>query len=419
MHPPQVVVLGSGFAGLETAFRLRHEMGDEVKLVVVSDTDEFVFKPGIIYLPFGGAEAKLRIPLVKAMRRRDIAHHVAKVARVDVDEGIVRTDRGDAIDYDHLVIATGASMRPGEVPGLAEHARQIWTPSQMHGLGDDLQRLVRLARRGQRQHVLFTVPAHNMCAGPLYEIAFMLDTWLRRREARGDVDITFTTCESSFIQAFGPKLHDIASDQFAGREIDAHTEAAVTEVTKREAVFADGSVAPFDLMVTFPPYVAAANYPGLPTDDRGFLHCRKTSRSVIGHDEIYAAGDAGDFPVKHADLALLQADAIAQDIAASIRRRPPEGGFEPICRYVFEMFDSAVFAQVPLRVTGTPAESATVDQAAVAQYRAGVSVAWRTGKQVLETYLPMRFRRGLPFHAGAPERLMGLGMWAAASTLAR
>lgn len=419
MLPPQVAVLGSGFAGLETAFRLRTEVGDEVKLIVVSDTDEFLFKPGTIYLPFGGAEAKLRIPLAKAMRRRDIAHHIAKVARVDVDQGIVHTDRGDAIDYDYLVIATGASTRPDEVPGLAEHARQIWAPSQMHDLGDDLQRLVLLARRGQPQQVLFTVPANNKCAEPLYEIAFMLDTWLRRREVRGDVEITFTTYESSFIQAFGPKLHDIANSQFAGREIDAYISATVTKVNEREAVFADGSVRPFDLMVTFPPYVAAVNYPGLHMDDRGFLHCHKASRSVAGHDEIYAAGDAGDFPVKHADLALLQADAIAQDIAAAVRRRPPEGGFEPISRYVFEMFDSAAFAQVPLRITGGPAGSAVVDEAAAAQYRAGTSAAWRTGKQVLETYLPMRFRRGLPFHAGAPERIMGLGMWAAASTLAR
>jgi sulfide:quinone oxidoreductase len=419
MYPPQVAVLGSGFAGLETAFRLRREVGDEVKLVVVSDTDEFLFTPGTIYLPFGGAAAKLRIPLAKAMRRRDIAHHIARVLRVDVGKGTVHTDRGDAINYDHLVIATGASMRPDEVPGLAEHARQIWTPSQMHDLGDDLQRLVRLARRGQRQHVLFVVPPNNKCAGPLYEIAFMLDTWLRRREVRGDVDITFTTYESSFIQAFGPKLHDIASSQFAGREIDAYTKAAVAKVTEREAVFADGSVRHFDLMVTFPPCVAAANYPGLPADDRGFLYCHRASRSVVEHDEIYAAGDAGDFPIKQADLALLQAEAIALDITAAVRRRPPEGGFEPISRYVFEMFDSAVFAQVPLRVTGALAASAILDQAAAAHYRAGTSVAWRAGKKMADAYLPMRFRRGLPFHAGAPGRIMELGLWAAAATLAR
>jgi sulfide:quinone oxidoreductase len=419
MHPPRVVVLGSGFAGLETAFRLRQEAGDEVKLVVVSDTDDFLFKPGTIYLPFGEAAAKLRIPLARAMRRRDITLHVDKVVRVDTGRGAVRTDRGDTIDYDHLVIATGASMRPDEVPGLAEHARQIWTPGQMHGLGDDLQRVVQLARRGQRQHVLFVVPPNNKCAGPLYEIAFMLDTWLRRREVRGDVDITFTTYESDFIQAFGPKLHDIASNRFALREIDAYTKAAVTKVSEREAAFADGSVRPFDLMVTFPQYVAAADYPGLPVDSRGFLHCHKASRAVVGHDEIYAAGDAGDFPVKQADLALLQAGAIALDIAAAVRRRPPEGGFEPISRYVFEMFDSAAFAQVPLRVTGALAGSVIVDEAAATQYRAGTSVAWRTGRKVLGEYLSMRFRRGLPVHAGAAGRIMGLGLRAAAATLAR
>jgi sulfide:quinone oxidoreductase len=419
MHPPQVAVLGSGFAGLEAAFRLRQELGDEIKLVVVAETDDFLFRPDIIYLPFGGAAAKLRVPLGKAMRRRDIAHYIAEVERVDPDKGTVHTDRGDTINYDHLVIATGASMRPDEVPGMAEHARQIWTPSQMHGLGDDLQRLVQRVRHGQRQRVLFVVPPNNKCAASLYEIAFMLETWLRRREVRGDVDITFATYEPSFIQAFGPKLHDIVGDQFASREIDAHTNATVTKVNEREAVFTDGGVRPFDLMVTFPPHVPAVDYPGLPTDDRGFLHCHKASRSLVGHDEIYAAGDAGDFPVKLADLALLQADAAALDITGAVRRRPPAGGFEPICVYVLEMFDSATFVQVPLRATGAPAASVTVDQTAVAPYRVGTSVAWRTSKKVVGTYLPMRFRQGLPFRAGAPGRLMGLGLRAAAATLSR
>jgi NADH dehydrogenase FAD-containing subunit len=104
---PQVVVLGSGFAGLETAFRLRWEVGEDVRITVVSDRDDFLFRPNTIYLPFGGAENRLHVPLGAAMRRRDIEHRIATVQGVDTDRGTVSLDNGrPPLPYDKLVIAT-------------------------------------------------------------------------------------------------------------------------------------------------------------------------------------------------------------------------------------------------------------------------------------------------------------------------
>ena len=79
------------------------------------------------------------------------------------------------------------------------------------------------ARAGERQRVLFLVPPNNKCSGPLYEIVLMLETWLRREHARDRVDITWSTYERSFIQAFGPRLHDVVDREFAERGIDGHT----------------------------------------------------------------------------------------------------------------------------------------------------------------------------------------------------
>jgi sulfide:quinone oxidoreductase len=45
---PRVVVLGGGFAGLESAFLLRSNLGDRVDITLVSDRDEFLFKPNTI-----------------------------------------------------------------------------------------------------------------------------------------------------------------------------------------------------------------------------------------------------------------------------------------------------------------------------------------------------------------------------------
>ncbi|MGH9248570.1 MAG: NAD(P)/FAD-dependent oxidoreductase [Acidimicrobiales bacterium] len=417
---PQVVILGGGFAGLETAFTLRQHLGDRVGLTVVSDEPDFLFKPNSIYIPFGGREDKLHIPLARPMRRRDITLHQGQVAEVDDDAHQVSLADGTQLGYDFLVVATGAAMRPEEVPGLAENARTIWTPQQMRELGDDLRWVLEEARRGLRRKVLFLVPPNNKCAGPLYEIAFMLDRWLRRHDVRGDVDISWTTFESSYIQAFGPRLHEVVTTEFAARDIQGRTGAVVTKVLPDEVVYADGSTEEYDLLISFPPYVSAVSYPGLPSDDRGFLQTDLATRQVPNHPGVYAPGDAGDFPVKQAFLAFLQADAVADDIAAKVaskrlRRFRP---FTPTSMCVMEMFDKATFAQVPLELTGDPARPVQVDSNAPEQYRVGVSPLWRPGKKSLGIYLPLQFRAGRPFHGGRPWQAMEIALRGLSHTLA-
>src|SRR5690349_1741359 len=103
MSPTHVVVLGSGFAGLETAFALRALAGpDRVRLSLVSDRDDFLFRPNSIYLPFGAAEAPLHVPLAKPLRRRKIDARIATAEGVDTNRGVVHTSH-EPIPYDHLV----------------------------------------------------------------------------------------------------------------------------------------------------------------------------------------------------------------------------------------------------------------------------------------------------------------------------
>ncbi|WP_436498305.1 NAD(P)/FAD-dependent oxidoreductase [Actinokineospora sp. HUAS TT18] len=419
MSMQRVVVLGSGFAGLETAYTLAARLTDEqTHVTVVSDRDDFLFKPNTIYLPFGAAEAPLHIPTERPLARRHIKRHIATVEGIDAAQGTVHTSRGLPLHYDHLVIATGAAMRPQEVPGLAEHAHQVWTPGQLHRLGEALRRVATNASHGRGQKVLFLVPPGNKCAGPLYELVFMLDTWLREREVRHHVDIAFSTFEQTYIQAFGPRLHDVVTGEFADRGIAGRTGAAVDKVADRQVLFTDGQEQEYDLLVTFPPYTAAVRYDGLAADDRGFLTCDNSTRAVVGHPEIFAPGDAGDFPVKQAFLAFLQADAVADAISAQILGTAPGAGFEPTSMCVMEMFDKATFAQVPLTVTGDPAAPVIVDGDKPDDYRVGVSPIWRLGKKALGLYLPLRFRRGLPFHSGMPWRAMDVALRVGARTLA-
>jgi sulfide:quinone oxidoreductase len=414
----RIVILGAGFGGLEAAFDLRRRAGERAQITLVSDQDHFLFKPNSIYVPFGLDPERLRVPLAKPARRRGIELVRARAHEIDPDARRVVAD-GHTLPYDFLVVATGAGMRAEEVPGLDQHAISTWTPEDMLHLRSAIADIVAAAGRGERRRVLFCVPPNNKCAGPLYEIVLMLETWLRRKHARAGAEITWATYEDSYIQAFGPRLHDVVEREFERRDITGHHGYVVERVEPTAAVFTNGESLEYDLLVAFPPYIASTPFPGLRCDDRGFLATELGSRRLVGHPDVFAVGDAGDFPVKQAFLAFLQADAAAAHIAVELGGTQPVADFDPVSMCVMEQFDKATFAQVPLRLTGDPARPVEVRPGANGDYRVGSSKAWRAGKKMLGMSVPWRFGSGQPFHAGPFWSGMEVGLKAMSKVLAR
>jgi NADH dehydrogenase FAD-containing subunit len=414
----RVVVLGGGFGGLETAFYLRMIAGDRARITLVSERDQFIFKPNSIYVPFGLDPERLKVPLAKPTARKGIELVEARAHGIDPDAKRVELD-GRSLPYDFLVISTGAGMRAEEIPGMAEHAISTWALEDMLRLRGGFEGLLQADGSGARKRVLFLVPPNNKCAGPLYEIVFMLDTWLRRKKARDRVEISWSTFESSYIQAFGPRLHEVAAGEFARRGIDGHTEWVVERVDPGAVTYANGSQLEYDLLVAFPPYVASTVFPGLSADERGFLTTELSSRRLVDHPDIFAVGDAGDFPVKQAFLAFLQADAAAAHLAGELLGEQPQVSFDPVSMCVMEQYDKATFAQVPLRLTGDPEHPLEVRTDSEGDYRVGTSKAWRLGKKMLGFSVPWRFGRGEPFHGGNFWRGMDAGLKAMSGVLAK
>ena len=120
------------------------------------------------------------------------------------------------------------------------------------------------------------------------------------------------------------------TDEFAAARIDGHTGEVVTEVARRRGPLRGRQRrAPFDHLIAFPPYVAAVRYEALPSDERGFLETELPPGRLYGHPDIYAPGDAGDFPVKQAFLAFLQADTVAEHIGADLGPTRLRGALRP------------------------------------------------------------------------------------------
>jgi NADH dehydrogenase FAD-containing subunit len=414
---PRVVVLGAGIAGLEAAFLLEHRLSGRADVHVIYDDDTFLLQPNLVYLPFGADPSASTLHLSDTLARKRIPADHGPVEGVDTDAGRVHVGPRRQLAYEHLVIATGAEAWPQAVPGLHEHALCIGDPAAMSLLHERFLGLRGRAREGARQRVLFVIPRHNRWSVPLYEVALMFDTWLRRERAREQVELALLTHEAAFAEPAGPRMHELLTKEFADRGIEASAGEHVTEVRAHAAAFAAGRVERFDLLVAAPPQRASFRYDGLPLDDHGFIRVENDTRQVVGHPEIYAPGDAGDFPLKDPFLALLEADAAAEHIAAVITGRQFKRPFDPVTMQIIDMLDKAAFAQVPLAETGDPDHPIGVRPGAEADYKVDLSHRWRAAKRVFSSYLLMQFAAGEPFQAGPGWRFLDLGVHAMAGML--
>ena len=416
--PPRVVVLGAGVAGLEAAFLLETRLSGRVDLHVVYEDHQFVLRPNLVYVPFGADPAASSLSVAETLARKAIACQHGRVDGIDTDIGRVHLAGGRQLPYEHLVIATGASPWPHAVPGLQEHAVSFWEPAAMFTLRERFMHMRGRAREGAQQRALFVVPRHNRWSLPLYEVALMFDTWLRRERVREQVELGFVTHEASFLEAAGPRMHEIIEREFADRGIDARASERLVETRAHEASFAGGRVERFDLLVTAPAHRAGVRYEGLPVDEQGFVRVESATRQVVDHPEIYAPGDAGDFPLKDDFLALVQADAAAHHIATVVTAGHFKRPFEPVSVQIIEMLDKAAFAQLPLELTGDPDHPVRLRSGGDGEYKVGVSRLWRAGRRMVSSYLLMQFAAAEPFRAGPGWRSIDLSVRAMAGMLA-
>ena len=382
---------------------------DAADITLISDNDFFLFKPNTIYIPYGADPEKLKIPLDRPTKKQNIEFIKAKATKIDAKAKKVFYGNS-SVSFDYLVIATGAGMRPSEVKGLDKYALTVWTPKEMLKLKEGYTKLVENATSGKKQKVLFLVPPNNKCSGPLYESVLMLDTWLNRKKVKDNVDITWATFEHGYIQAFGPRLNEVVEKEFNHRSIRGIKEEIVKEVKSDRVIFTSGTALEYDLLVSFPPYIASTTFKSLPSDDRGFISCNRETRQVEGNPDIYVVGDAGNFPIKQAFLALLQGDAVGAHLSERILGKEPISKFTPTSMCVMEQFDKATFAQVPLHYTEDPKKPIEVNMELASKYKVGSSPIWRFGKVLLGYYLPWRYRNGKPFHAGLPWAFMDFGL---------
>jgi sulfide:quinone oxidoreductase len=313
----RVVIAGGGVAGVETLLALSDLAGDRVEQTLVAPKPDFLYKPLLVEEPFDlGPAARYELEPLVAEKGGSFVQRAARAVRAQ--DHTVELDDGSRIDYDYLVVCAGGRFVPAVEGATTFPSREPFSPDQLLDRAE-----------GKDHRLVFIVPPGVTWSLPLYEIALM--TQRRAVQRRVDVKIAIVTPEPAPLAIFGPTASAAVADLLRERGIEVIPSSTVRELGARGIRLSPGGrvLGPAEAIAL--PVIEGPSIDGLPADEDGFIPIDDHAR-VKGVDDVYAAGDGTNFPIKQGGLATQQADAAAEDIAHRIGAGPAPEPFRPVLR---------------------------------------------------------------------------------------
>jgi NADH dehydrogenase len=302
-QPPHVVILGGGFAGLYAARGLRRA---PVCVTLVDRRNHHLFQPMLYQVATAGLNpSDIASPIRSVLRRQENTEVLlAEVVAVDVGARRVRFADGGGVDYDYLIVATGARH------GYFGHDE--WEPLApgLKSLEDalEIRRRVLLAferaereRDPVRRHALLTFvivgggPTGVEMAGAVAEIRrYALRRDFRHIDPR-DATVLLLEGGPRLLSTYPPELSDAAKQALRRLGVEVHTDTLVTEIGP-DSVRAAGWTIPTRTVIWAAGNVASPllRTLGTPLDRQGRAIVEPDC-TIPGHPEVFVLGDAASF----------------------------------------------------------------------------------------------------------------------------
>jgi sulfide:quinone oxidoreductase len=321
--PARVVVLGGGVGGTLAANLISKELGRDAKVTIVDPTGMHVYQPGFLYVALGQANGRWLARDERSLLRGDVDLIVEPAIRVHPDAGTVQLARGGSIEWDYLVMATGARLVPEQIPGLVQGSQEFYSLEGAQRLREVLRRF-----RGGRVKVGVAGIPYKCPPAPV-EFVLMLDGYLRQRGLRDRSEITLMSpLNRAFTIESASKLIQPIM-QRRGIELETFFNVEAVDPSAGVVSSIEGDKAEYDLLVLVPPHrgqeVVDASGLG---DASGWIPTDKHTLQVEGHERIFAMGDATNLPIsKSGSTAHFEAPVVASRIASMIRGTAPRSNY--------------------------------------------------------------------------------------------
>jgi NADH dehydrogenase len=295
----RVVIVGAGFGGLETVYRLA---GAPVSIALVDRRNHHLFQPLLYQVATAAlATSEIAWPIRYLLRGRpEVTTLLATVTGVDTDKRCVTLDGGDTLPYDTLVLATGArhayfghdEWEPF-APGLKTLEDATTLRRRILIAFEDAERESDPVRRAALLTfvIIGAGPTGVELAGTIAELAHDTLPPDFRNIDTNTARVVLIEAGSRVLAGFPDELSAYAQRSLESLGVEVAFGQPVTECTADGVVYGDKKLEAKTIIwaagVRASP---AAEWLGAPADRAGRLQVLP-DLSVPGHPDVFAVGD--------------------------------------------------------------------------------------------------------------------------------
>lgn len=327
----KVLILGGGFAGVQTAIELQKSGAFQVTLV--SDRDYLYIYPISIWIPVRQTEFnKVKVPLADISKRYPFKVLIDKVKEIHSASQTVVLE-SQTLTYDYLVVAFGADKMKHK--GLENTLSICGKPEVSLAIRDGLDQLVE--RGSGKIAVGFGGNPKDKSAvrgGPGFELMFNIHNLLKKKKIRNNFELTFFAPMDEPGARMGQNALPMLNKMFEQFKIEKRFGKKITEFESGAVVFEDGSKLDSDLIVFIPASAghSVLSASDLPLSEAGFVkiddHCQ-----VSGLPNVYAIGDIAalegpEWTAKQGHIAELMGRNAAFNILATEKGSSARKGYQ-------------------------------------------------------------------------------------------
>ena len=349
---PKILIVGGGYAGFYTAWKLEKTLRRrEAEVMVVDPLPYMTYQPFLPEVAAGSIEARHAVVALRRHLKRTTVvaakvtgiNHANKVATITPIVGEPYQQ-----EYDQIVVTAGAVSRTFPIPGIADNAIGLKTIEEAVAIRDRLMsnfdKASMLPAGADRDRLLTVVVIGGGFAG--IEIFAELRS-LASSLIKSYPQLTFSDTHFHLIEAMGRIMPEVSLKtsewvlkDLAKRGGSVHLDTQVTGAVGGNVELSTGEVIPTDLIIWTAGVMAnptVVRGGDLPVEERGRIRTRADLR--VGTEDAYvegawAAGDVsavpdlsgggvGGYCVPNAQHAVRQAKLLAKNITAVLRNELP------------------------------------------------------------------------------------------------
>ncbi len=314
-----VVIVGGGFGGLETALSLKDLLPSAAKITLVDRSEYHSFIPSIHEVVSGAIRAgDIQIPLALILGLAGIDFVHDEVLSLDVKSKKVFTP-SRALDYDYLVLSSGVENNFYDVQGAGNFSHRFRSPEDAERIHADLCSL--LEDRDQVCSIIIAGggPEGVEVAGEVLDLIRGRGYWHDLNSGR--LTLRLIDSRDNLLSGFPVKAREFAGEYLLQKGVTILTGNRIVEVRQSAVILDSGAKHDMSLLIWtggIQPTKLVQELP-LSKDPNGWL--KVTDRLRSPDDEyVYGVGDIVSIYVDDKPLSLtrLAYHALDQALIASM-----------------------------------------------------------------------------------------------------